>query len=156
MQQRTRHTARSRSDVPAFRAGWLRFVLALCTSFVAAGYFAAVSHMAFVAHARCAEHGQLVHAGEGAHGPAEEHAQRAATTSVIDGDALSSDEHDHCVLGVAQPDQGRVGQATFRLVPHDDPPVVAPLPAPRPARSLVPPAPPIAILLLSPKSSPPA
>lgn len=157
MQQRTRPLPRSRRDAPAFRPGWLRFVLALCASFVAAGYFAAISHMTFVVHAWCAEHGSLVHADTDARDHAQVHGERPATTSLTAGGAPSSDEHEHCVLGLAQPGEGRVPQAGHRLVPHEDPPEpLDPVPAQPPARTPVPPPPPIALLLLSPKSSPPA
>jgi hypothetical protein len=162
LQQQTRHIPPSRAGGPAVRAGWLRFVLALCASFFAASYLAAISHMAFVAHAWCAEHGELVHPGDG-----HEHAEHAApgddasradtgAPAVTQGEAPWSDEHDHCALGAAQSGGVRVGEAGHRVLWQGDPPSVAPLPAPRAASERVLPPPPIALLLLSPKSSPPA
>lgn len=155
MQQRTQQTTRSLGDGPAYRAAWLRFVLALCASFIAAGYVAAISHMSFVVHARCAEHGVLVHVDAGGH--VLDMGAATSSASIDEGAGGSAgDEHDHCMLGGAQAGEARVPEAGHRLLSHADPPAAAPVPAPRPARALVPPPPPIALLLLSPKSSPPA
>lgn len=135
----------------------MRSLFAFFASFVALGYLAAISHMAFVAHAVCAEHGELVHV-EAAIGPSSD---RAGDTSASAPRALSvdvhpSDDHDHCVLGVAPPGEGSVERGAPRVVvlppdPAETPPIEAPAWSPPP----VAPAPPISILLLSPKSSPP-
>jgi hypothetical protein len=158
LQQRTKQT--TRCEGPAHRAAWLRFVLALGASLVAAGYLAAVLHMAFFAHARCAEHGELVHVDGDAHASAPAPGHHGATDatsapSAGEGGEDPSDEHDHCLLGTAQSEQARIPEAGHRVLSLAPPPAVAPARAPRPPRVLVPP-PPIALLFLSPKSSPPA
>lgn len=144
---------RAGAQTGAFRLRFVRFVLAFFSAFVALGYLAAISHMAFVAHAACAEHGKLVHVQE-SRGPSALPPRQGAAT-VTSSDAVGSDEHEHCVIGIARTGDARVDSAAASLVPHEAPATVAPLvvsarsPAePRLGR-------PIAILFLSPKSSPP-
>lgn len=137
----------------------MRALLAFFASFVAFGYLAAISHMAFVAHAICAEHGELVHV-EPAVGsspePAGDGSASASAPRALSLDVHPSDDHDHCVLGVAPPGEAAVERGAPReiVVPPD--PIETPaLEAPSWTPPPVAPAPPISILLLSPKSSPP-
>jgi hypothetical protein len=111
-----------------------------------AGQLGAVGHFALTPHERCAIHGDLVHAGE-------DHAHAAASrpdaVAVL---PLDADEHprahEHCAILAVR--QGLA--STLRGEVAADVPAVAggvePLRTTRPA--------PIALLLLAPKSSPPA
>jgi hypothetical protein len=134
----------------------VRSLIALLASFFGFVHFAAISHMAFVAHARCVEHGQLVHVEAASAAPAAPAVEAPhAAPSAVPGDAHASEDHDHCALGVAPPGEASAGRAAPIVVPDSDAPAVPRLSAPAWAKAPVPPAPPIAILLLSPKSSPP-
>jgi hypothetical protein len=144
---------RDRRATPAYKRALLRLLLAFVTCFVASGYFASLTHMAFVAHTACAEHGKLVHVQGGAALLADGagDTERAATS-----DAVVSDEHDHCAGGTVQPGDTRtIGAAASITLPEDPPPRAEAAPPPR-VEARVPLPSPIPILLLSPKSSPPA
>ncbi|MEZ4301367.1 MAG: hypothetical protein R3B70_40915 [Polyangiaceae bacterium] len=147
---------RAPSDAPAPRTLFLRFAFAFLASILASGYLAAVTHLTFVAHARCAEHDALVHVAPAAHPAVATDAPRSSTTAIESTGAPAADEHDHCVLGMAQPADARVAEPARLLLPHPEPQVAAPLPAVCAPGDAVAPPPPIALLHLSPKSSPPA
>jgi hypothetical protein len=144
--------SRARADAPAFGRCFVRFALAFVSLFVAFGYFASLSHMALVAHTACAEHGKLVHVQAGR----SVSAAPSADVTVTAPDSVSSEEHEHCVIGIARTGEARVAAPAAGVSSHAEPAVVvaplavlslAPAPATFPA--------PIEILLLSPKSSPP-
>lgn len=108
--------------------------------------------MAFVAHVLCAEHGQLVHADRASVITEEP----SGAPSANGGNATSPDEHDHCLLGIAQPGEAHIASARCDVLDGDRPGVTAPMPVRAPPNARVPLKAPIALLLLSPKSSPPA
>lgn len=135
-----------------------RFAVAALAAFFGVVHVAAISHMAFEAHARCVEHGEIVHVEAGRADPgAPELAAAGASPHAIPSDAHAAEDHDHCALGLAPPGEGRVARGAPAIVlDADDPPAFPPAVFVSQVRSAAVPAPPIAILLLSPKSSPPA
>lgn len=148
---------RAQRNAPAFQRAFVRSLIAFFAAFLGFVHVAAISHMAFVAHARCAEHGDLVHV-EAAPAAAARPAIEADHPSpqAVPNDAHAAEDHDHCALGLAPPDEGRVARGAPAPVLDADPPAAPLAVLPSQARpASVSPAPPIAILLLSPKSSPP-
>lgn len=141
-------------QMPAFQRGLLRFAFGLVTSFIAVGYFASLVHMAFVAHTACSEHGGLVHVQDAAptHGAVRD---GAPTPFASRSDALTADEHDHCVLGMANPGEGRVTRTPLVILLHEDPVAASTPTSPHPSCERAEPPPQIALLFLSPKVSPP-
>jgi len=144
---------RARKLGSAHEQGFLRFALAFVTWFAGLGYLASITHMAFVAHSACAEHGELVHVQSGA-----QHADptEGSASRVSERDTVASDEHDHCAAAATKPAQARASQPPVSVAVLDSEPLkveVVPLAGSAPRLAL---APPIPLLLLSPKSSPPA
>jgi hypothetical protein len=140
----------------AFQRGLVRFALAFVAVFIGAGYLASIAHMAFVAHTACAEHGMLVHVQLGPLAdPAHVATDVPDPAKASDHPSIASDEHDHCVVGSARPGEGVVARAALSVVIDEaPPPPVAPV-APHPSCERAEPPPQIALLLLSPKISPP-
>jgi hypothetical protein len=96
------------------------------------GQLASFAHLALVEHVRCSQHGELVHRNAGS------------------GDAPDSDSHDHCVLAAHRSAVFSVEHGAVQVAPASAIVVEAPG-----ARSESP-APPIPLVLLAPKQSPPA
>jgi hypothetical protein len=142
---------RIRRKATARRPAFLRFALAFAAFLTAFNYLSALAHLTFVAHTTCAEHSALAHIPNASSAAAEV----GPNTVAPSGGSLAADEHDHCIAGVARPGEAEVAAAALSAVVCADPPVVAPLVLQKPCPVRAAPAPPIDILFLSPKSSPP-
>jgi hypothetical protein len=122
-----------------------RAVAAALTAFALVAQLASFAHLGAVQHYRC-EHGELVEMdddpGVGHHDP-----EQAFHPSDDDDD---DHDHDHCVLGPSRRDR-----LTPRCnIPLQQPPLAIAAPLLPPAATTV--MAPIRLLLLAPKSSPPA
>lgn len=142
---------RKSSEVPASKRALLRFALAAVGYFIAFAHLATLAHLTFVAHTTCAEHGTFAHL-QSASGsrPAP-----GANEAVQAGESLTSDDHDHCLAGIARLGEAQVAAAAPSAVVGGEPAPAGPVlaVAPAPVRGALPA--PIDILLLSPKMSPP-
>lgn len=145
---------RRRSSPSASARGFVRVAFALVASLLAASYVASLVHMAFVAHAACVEHGGFVHVERAA--PADPSLLRGdAPAKTLPGEAVSTDEHDHCLVGATRPGESAIARAGLSVVLDEQAPSAPPRDLTLPAFAHAEPPPPISLLLLSPKNSPP-
>jgi hypothetical protein len=130
-----------------------RSAVALTALLCLAGQVLGFAHLALVRHATCLAHDEVVHApaasaATAAHERAESARGRADAYPIEDGDGH---EDDHCLV---------VASRRRELAPLDSAASAAIVAAPAPVASLhgvsQEPAPPVPLLFLAPKSSPPA
>lgn len=110
------------------------------------GQLSSVVHMITVRHSTCTEHGELIDS-DGAT-PAR---RASADTAFEVADASARHSHDHCPVSAATP-RGNLGVAPVAAASTP----AAPRPSAGPARRAIPLPRPVPLLLLAPKSSPPA
>lgn len=146
---------RRRSSPSAFARGLVRVAIALVTSLLAASYFTSLVHMAFVAHAACVEHGGFVHVQRAGAADPSLHSD-SAPARTLPGDAVTADEHDHCLAGAPRPGESPSARRGLSIVLDEQAPSAPPRDKALRAFAHAEPPPPIALLLLSPKNSPPA
>jgi hypothetical protein len=114
---------------------------------VLGGQLAGFAHLVLVAHVTCAEHGELVEVG---HTPRRTVARDDGRTHLTDAGEASEQGHEHCTLAPHRRD-GAMDVSRVDFVA-----AVAPLRSAAWSATVSPRGPPIALLHLAPKSSPPA
>jgi hypothetical protein len=125
----------------------LRSFAAALAAVALVGQLAGFAHLVLVRHVTCAEHGELIEVGhERALAAAAPHAAGAAVASAATGEAHG---HDHCLLGPMRRDRFALGAPRALDCAHVD----AYGTLGRVVDRRVPP--PIAVIRLAPKSSPP-
>jgi len=126
----------------------MRVVASVLATLALAGQVTSFAHLVLVRHVTCAEHGELVEVGRD-HASAKPTEQRHATNVVTAASTADVHGHDHCLIAPMRRDRIAAGApASFDSIHIDAYRTIGVIAADEIA-------PPIAVILLAPKNSPP-
>jgi hypothetical protein len=142
----------ARRTRPSSTAALVRALSLVVAGLCVLAQLAGAGHFLLVSHTVCLEHGELIH-GAAHHEvtPVKAETQRSALEAADDAD--DDHGHDHCVLPSHKSDADAVARATRVATARPTAPVLE-LVVPEARAAVVPPR--ARILLVAPKSSPPA